>query len=92
VSRRGASPDELDDLEALRAADRFRFANVLRAWIDVDRSGRITDCSYAGGGFTGSTTVRLGGLQHCFQAVALPELRKDPERGDGWARFTQMPR
>jgi hypothetical protein len=65
---------------------------VLRAWIDVDRSGRITDCSYAGGGFTGSTTVRLGGLQRCFQAVALPEFRKYPVRGDGWARFTQMPR
>jgi hypothetical protein len=29
-------PDQLDDLEALRDADRFRFANVLRAWIEVD--------------------------------------------------------
>ncbi len=32
-------PDGLappDDLESLRAADRFRFANELRAWIEVD--------------------------------------------------------
>ena len=35
-------PGELGDIEELRGADRFRFANVLRAWIDVDDSGRIT--------------------------------------------------
>ena len=29
-------PGELGDLERLRATDRFRFVNVLRAWIDVD--------------------------------------------------------
>src|SRR5207248_1999970 len=34
-------------------------------------------------------TVRVGGLEHTFQPVALPELRREPERGDGWARFTQ---
>src|ERR1700683_2590282 len=42
------------DLEDLRVADRFRFANELRAWIDVDGSGRITDCDYSGGGVMGS--------------------------------------
>jgi hypothetical protein len=29
-------PDVIFDLEALRRADRFRFANELRAWIDVE--------------------------------------------------------
>jgi hypothetical protein len=82
-------PDQLDDLEALRAADRFRFANVLRGWIEVGDGGEITGCGYAGGGLMGSTTVRVGGLRRRFQAVALPELRRDPEYGDGWVRFTQ---
>jgi hypothetical protein len=43
-------PDMLEDIEALRAADRFRFANILKAWVEVNDAGRITDCGYAGGG------------------------------------------
>jgi hypothetical protein len=82
-------PAELGDIGELRAADRFRFANVLRAWIDVDRAGSITGCRYAGGGLMGATTVRLGAARHTFQAVQLPELRHDPERGPGWVRFSQ---
>ena len=35
-------PEVIEDLEALRAADRFRFANVLQAWVEADDSGRIT--------------------------------------------------
>src|SRR5271165_5848471 len=54
-------PAEIADIEELRAADRFRFANVLRAWIDVDNSGRITRSGYSGGGLMGTTTIRLGG-------------------------------
>jgi hypothetical protein len=82
-------PDQLDDLEALRDADRFRFANVLRAWIEVDPAGRITGSGYAGGGLMGATMVRVGGIHRRFQAVALPELCRDPEHGAGWIRFTQ---
>lgn len=82
-------PDELDDIEALRAADRFRFANILRGWIDVDGSGRITGCGSEGGGLMGSTSVGLAGLRHSFQAVFLPDLRPPPERGEGWVRFVQ---
>jgi hypothetical protein len=82
-------PGELSDLEELRAADRFRFANVLRAWIDVDGSGRITGSGYGGGGLMGSTTIRLGGLHYRFQAIQLPDLQRDPEPGNGWVRFSQ---
>jgi hypothetical protein len=83
-------PDVLGDLEEWRAADRFRFANRLSAWIEVDDSGSITSFGYGKGGcLIGSSTVRLGGLQHCFAAVPLPDLRSDPERGDGWVRFVQ---
>jgi len=35
-------PSDLGDIEELRAANRFRFANVLRAWIDVDQAGQFT--------------------------------------------------
>jgi Cyclic nucleotide-binding domain len=84
-------PAELGDIEQLRAADRFRFANVLRAWVDVDNSGRITGSGYSEGsrGLIGSTIVRLGGLHYNFQAVQLPDLRRDPERGEGSVRFVQ---
>ena len=82
-------PGELGDVEELRAADRFRFANVLRAWIDVDESGQIVGSGYSGGGLMGSTTVRLGGRPLTFQAVLLPEIQHDPEPGNGWVRFVQ---
>ncbi len=82
-------PDTLDDLDGLRAADRFRFANVLSGWIETDGSGRIVDCGCSGGGLMGSTTVSVAGIRHRFQAVALPDIRRPPERGEGWVRFVQ---
>ena len=82
-------PAELGDVEELRAGDRFRFANVLRAWIEVDDSGRITDGGYDGSGIMGTTTLRLGSLSHTFQAVPLPDMQRTPEQGDGWMRFVQ---
>ncbi len=82
-------PGELGDITELRATDRFRFANELRAWIEVDDDGRITDAGYSGGGLMGSTTIKLGALRYRFQAVQLPDLQRDPERGDGWVRFVQ---
>ena len=82
-------PGELGDIEALRAADRFRFGNVLRAWIEVDGSGQITGSGHAGEGLMGATTVRLGALSYRFQAVQLPVLQHDPEHGAGWIRFSQ---
>jgi hypothetical protein len=82
-------PAELGDIEELRTGDRFRFANVLRAWIEVDDSGRITGGGYDGSGIMGATTLRLGGLSHTFQAVPLPDMQRTPEQGEGWMRFVQ---
>ena len=82
-------PGELGDVESLRSGDRFRFANVLRAWIEVDGAGRITGSGYAGEGLMGATTVRLAALSYRFQAVQLPVLQHDPEHGAGWIRFSQ---
>ncbi len=61
----------------------------MRAWVDVDGSGQITGCGYTGTGLMGATTVRLGALKYRFQAVQLPDLQHDPERGEGWVRFVQ---
>lgn len=82
-------PEHLDDLEALRAADRFRFANDLRASIEVDEAGRITDASYDAGGLMGATTVALSGASTTIPGVAFPDLQHEPEHGDGWVRFRQ---
>jgi hypothetical protein len=82
-------PDVLEDLAALRDADRFRFANRLEAFVEVDGNGRVTDAGYAGSGMIGATTMRLGALSHTFQAFSMPDLRAEPEHGDGWVRFTQ---
>ena len=82
-------PAEIDDLDELQKADRFRFGNLLKAWIEVDDAGHITDGGYAGGGLMGATTLKLAGLRHTFQAVSLPDLQRAPEKGDGWMRFVQ---
>lgn len=82
-------PGELTDLAALQAADKFRYANPLRAWIEVERDGRIADAGYVGSGLIGSTTLRLGALKYRFQGAKLPDIQQAPERGDGWARFVQ---
>ena len=66
-------PDRIDDLEKLRAADTFRFANHLAAWIDVV-DGRIVDAGYAGGCVMGSTTVGLAGKQATFAGVSFAKL------------------
>jgi hypothetical protein len=82
-------PTQIDDVDALRAADKFRFANVLRAWIEVDGNGEITGSGYGGGGLIGDTTIRMAGLKHTFQNAMLTDLRRDPEHGEGWVRFVQ---
>ena len=82
-------PAEIGDLGELAAADRFRFANQLRAWIEVDPAGQITAGGYGGGGLMGSSTVKFARLKHTFQAVALPDVQREPEPGDSWMRFVQ---
>jgi hypothetical protein len=82
-------PDAVGDLEILRAADRFRFANVLSGWAEFDAAGHVMESGYAAGGLMGSTRVRLGAVGIRFQAVQLPDVQREPERGAGWVRFSQ---
>jgi hypothetical protein len=81
-------PDVIEDLGALQASDRFRFANELRAWVDVE-DGRIVASGYSGGGRIGSTTIRLASKEVTLEASPFPDLQVDPELGDGWVKFVQ---
>jgi hypothetical protein len=82
-------PEVIEDLDALRAADRFRFANVLSAWAEFDDGGRVTECGYSGGGMMGATTIAVSAIRHRFEAVALPTLQRPAEVTDGGVRFVQ---
>src|SRR5262249_58318147 len=42
-----------------------------------------------GQGRMGSTTVNGGPARRRSQAVALPDMRREPEYGNGWVRFPQ---
>lgn len=81
-------PDHIDDLDVMREEDRFRFANNLRAWIEVD-DGRVVDAGYAGGGMIGSTTVALGLGSITIPAVPFPDIRHEPIVTATSATFTQ---
>ena len=82
-------PDVIDDLQEMCGADRFRFANHLAAWIEVDDAGTIVRAEYEGGCVMGATTVAVGGARATFAAVSLPDLRPPVEIVDGSARFVQ---
>jgi hypothetical protein len=81
-------PDVVDDLDALRASDRFRFANELRAWIEPE-DGRIVGYGQEGRGHIGSTTMRMAGKHVVFQAVPFPDIRPEPEVSLDSVRFVQ---
>jgi hypothetical protein len=81
-------PDRIDDLEQLRTSDRFREANELRAFIDVD-DGRIVGSGHLGQGHIGATTVRVGPAALRFPAVHLPDIQAEPEVGTSSVRFVQ---
>ncbi len=81
-------PDHYEDLEALVAGDRFRFANVLSGWVEVV-DGRIVAHAQQGGGRMGSTTVGRGRASMTFPAVALPDLRSTPEVSSQAVTFVQ---
>ncbi|MGH9272612.1 MAG: cyclic nucleotide-binding domain-containing protein [Ilumatobacteraceae bacterium] len=88
-----APPDHLNSgirahLEELRVNDGFRFANHLPAWAEFADDGTFIDAGHGGGGLLGATHLRLGG-DVAVAAVAMPDLRPEPETGPGWVRFTQ---
>src|SRR5215207_372022 len=83
-------PDRLGegDLERLRAEDRFREANRLAAFIEVE-DGKIVGHAYEGTGLVGSTTFSLGITDITIPGVAFEVLRQEPEVRDNVVRFVQ---
>ncbi|WP_162248046.1 cyclic nucleotide-binding domain-containing protein [Angustibacter sp. Root456] len=75
-------PDALDDEEHLHRLcrdDRFRFANLLRGWADVE-GGRVVAGGFGPGSglVMGSTTVRVAGVGATFRAMSLPAITAEP--------------
>ena len=82
-------PDRLEegDLERLRDEDRFREANHLKAWIEVE-DGRIVDHGQSGESYVGSTTFRFGRKDVVVAGVAYDTIRSE-EPGEDAVRFAQ---
>jgi hypothetical protein len=81
-------PAVLGDLDDLRDADRFREANQIQGWIEVDR-GRIVDYGRDGRSVVTGAGLDLDAGQIAFPAIEFPVLRPEPELGDGFVRFQQ---
>jgi hypothetical protein len=83
-------PDRVEpaDLPQLRDDDRFREANLLKAWVEVE-DGRITDHGLAGEAFVGSTTFRFGPKDVVFAGVPFETLCPEPEGSEHAVRFVQ---
>lgn len=85
-----APPDRLEpgDVERLCDQDRFRHANRLAAWIEVE-DGRIVGHGLQGSGLIGDTTLSLGLGKVRIAGVAFDQLRPQPQVGEDFVRFVQ---
>ena len=81
-------PDRWDDLDAVVGPEGARFANDLRAWIEVD-DGRITGYGQGGSGRISNTLFRVAGMRIQVEAIGYPELRPEPVAGPDFVRFSQ---
>ena len=81
-------PRTVTDLEPLRRRGEFRFANVLRAWIDVER-GVIGDCGYAGAVIMGLTPFTVGSLRGAPADQSQPGDPARPQISEGSVTFRQ---
>ena len=83
-------PDQLEegDLERLRDGDRFREANHLKAWIEVEND-TVIECGHEGHGLVGSTTFRMGPKDVVVPGVPFEMLRPEPEVFPDRVRFVQ---
>lgn len=82
-------PDVIENLAELHAAERFRFANHLAAWIEV-QDGRVADAGYSGRGYISRTRVGWGPQRAVtFQPAEFPPIRTEPQITAAGARFSQ---
>jgi Cyclic nucleotide-binding domain len=78
----------LGDLDELRDADRFREANQLRGWIEVEH-GEIVDYGRDGRSVVSGAGFELDASQIAFPAIEFPVIRPEPELGRGFVRLQQ---
>ena len=88
-----APPDDLGPdievtLDDLSRADRFRFANHLRAFAEFDDDGEVVRYGEQGSGRLGKTTLADGSVMS-IGTIPMPERRGEPQVGPGWVRFEQ---
>jgi hypothetical protein len=76
------------ELPGLAASGTIRFANELRAFIEVE-GGRITGHGHLGRGWMGRTRLDFGPGSVTFPAIAFPDLRPQVELGEGEVRLVQ---
>src|SRR5215469_2607632 len=81
-------PLTVTDLDAMRRRGEFRFANVLRAWIDVE-DGKIRDARYAGGVVMGLTPITAGRLHLLLPTKANPVIQHSPQITGDTVTFVQ---
>jgi len=86
-------PDRIagaDEVQEMSHHDKFRFANVLSAWAEVE-DGRVVDAGThsTSGLVMGSTTVRVGRIGASFRAASLPVIRTEPVHEEDAVRFVQ---
>jgi hypothetical protein len=80
-------PDSLGP-HGVAGVEGFRFANELRAWIEVE-DGAIVSFGRDGGGSIGVTHLQLGPRGVSVHAIPFHDIHPEPEVGDSWVRFTQ---
>jgi hypothetical protein len=81
-------PEVLGDLDELRDTDRFREANQLQGWIEVE-GGQIVGYGRDGRSLVTAAGLDLDAAQIAFPAIEYPVLRPEPEVGEGFVRFQQ---
>ncbi|WP_256840934.1 cyclic nucleotide-binding domain-containing protein [Ornithinimicrobium cryptoxanthini] len=77
------------EVEAMRADDRFRFANVISGWADFSNGRPVGGWAEESGLLMGSTTVRLAVGRATFLGYSLPALREIAVPDDDTVVLTQ---
>jgi hypothetical protein len=81
-------PLTITDLESMRQRGEFRFANRLRAWVDVEDE-KITGYGYSGGLIMGITPITAGPLRVMLPTKRNPEIQHTPQAVGGAVTFVQ---
>ena len=81
-------PLTLTDLDGMRRRGEFRFANRLRAYVDVE-DGRITGCGYTGDKLMGLTPITAGPLRVMLPTKGNRDIQWQPAVTSNEVTFVQ---